>query len=186
MDINNIRELVAKAKTVSIADPVPTPKKKRHRPSKGKHAKKELHKNNKITKTMEKFVDFEMSYQVHRDRHNVVVVSVKGHIPDHKCINTSFTESIEDELYARGSCGSNRLILDLRRVFFVSRHTAWTLLVHHMPWLHMCFDKVAMVLPPSEVVQRNLASVYTDWGKLPGFGYTVVERASHAREFINK
>ena len=184
MDIKNLRELVAKAKTMSLADSVP--KKRRRRPPTQNRAKKKVDEKSKTAKTMEKFVDFEISYQIHRDTHNVVVISVKGHVPDPKCINTRFTESVEEELYARGSCGSNRLILDLRRVFFVSRQTAWSLLVHHMPWLHMCFDKVALVLPPSEIVQKNLASVYTDWGKPPGFEYRVVERAGHAREFINR
>lgn len=134
---------------------------------------------------MEKFVDFDISYEIHRNSYNIVVISVKGHINDHKCINSKFVESIEEELYGRGSCCSNRLILDLRRVFFVSKEVAWTLLVHQMPWLHMCFDKVAIVLPPSQTVQKNLARAYHDWGKPPGFEYRVVEKASHSREFIN-
>ena len=183
MDVMDLKALIAKAKNISIEEPVKKQKKRRHRPSKA--TQKEQKQKDKISRTMEKFVDFDISYEIHRNSYNIVVISVKGHVKDHTCINSKFIESIEEELYGRGSCCSNRLILDLRRVFFVSKEVTWSLLVHQMPWLHMCFDKVAIVLPPSQTVQRNLTNAYYDWGKPPGFEYRVVERASDAREFIN-
>ena len=174
---SEIRDLLRKVKTLSVNS---TPQSER--PAKKKRKRGGEKKGSKrigiINKTLQRYVDFSCKSYVHKGRPATITIELKGHIDSMRVFNDTAVHPTQDKIVrAVGLTNDKRLVVDLRRLFFVSYETALSLAAQHLGWIHMRFSKVCVVLPPSKYVRDNLAKAFADSGYRHRDEWVVVERA---------
>ena len=103
----------------------------------------------------------------------IVVVDVKGFIPNaatfHEKVVTLANEAVEHEYSNRRRRGRNksgtegqklRLVLDLRNVCTVSKHTVTEILLQYTAWILDRFERVCVIMPRPHRTRQELACGY--------------------------
>lgn len=174
---SEIRDLLRKVKTLSVNS---TPQSEHRVKKKRKRGgeKKESNRIEIVNKTLQRYVDFNCKSHVHKGRPATITIELKGHIASTRVFNDTVVHPTQDKIVrALGLTDDKRLVIDLRRLFFVSYETASSLAAQHLGWIPMRFSRVCVILPPSKYVRGNLAKAFADSGYLHRREWTVVERA---------
>lgn len=149
-DANELRRILNKVKVNDEKEQ----KKKKTKPT--------LNRRMVVETTMKKYVNFGSHIEVHDSEPPIVEVNIKGFINDTRCINDVIGTVMDKICRKKGIREDTKLILDLRKLFFVSLETARSLGFQHLPWIHMRFSKVCVVLPPSEIVTKNISRAFEE------------------------
>ena len=164
----SILDLVRKAQRISVSTPPQQTKKKRKRgpPPKAKKENRETKERKIIVeKTFKTYVDFESSSCVHKGRQPTVSIEIKGFVSSPRLFNDEVVHPTQDKITRTiGLTNNKNLVIDMRRLFFISYETAFSLASQHLGWVHMRFKKVCVILPPSETLRKILHRAFVDSG----------------------
>lgn len=186
----SILELVRKAQKISVSTPPPQNKRKRKRepPQKVKRGNRETNERKLIVeKTFKTYVDFESSSCVHRALQPTISIDIKGFVSSPRLFNDKVVHPTQDKITRTvGLTNKKKLVLDLRRLFFISYETAFSLASQHLGWIHMRFTKVCVILPQSETLRKMLHKAFRDSGYAHRQGWYCVNRARDVASVMEK
>lgn len=181
-EINELTDLLSKVKACT-----PQTKRKKHPKKKRKPNKKNNERQLITDRFMKTFVDLDIKYRLYLNKFNTLSVTVHGFIPSNQVFDDHVIAPCMDEISKTiGIRDDTHVMLDLRTLFFVSHSVCQTILYQHLPWLHLRFNRLCVILPVNkkarEIITKAFMSIKID---LPPLEMKSVERARKGQEFLD-
>lgn len=148
-----------------------------------------------IERRVARLVDMEVNIASTRLNTRVLILSVevKGFVPSPREFSEKVVARVSECLAGSAETAEVRLVLDLRRIFFVAEATVFPLIAQYAPWLVTRFSRMCIVMPPAERVKACLQEAWVKWTSETTRQYyancalplvRVVHRARDVKHFI--